>query len=149
MSKKVSSPKPVLKKTPLHSLHKALGARMGAFAGYDMPINYRAGILAEHKHCRHEAALFDASHMTQFRIQGPSTLLETADALEILVPANIRELPPGRLCYTMFTNNRGGILDDLIVARDGSHFRLVGNASRREIDEKILLESLMEYGPQV
>ena len=142
MSKKVSSPKPTLKKTPLHSLHKALGARMGAFAGFDMPINYGAGILAEHKHCRHEAALFDASHMTQFRIQGPGTLLENADALEMLVPANIRELPPGRLCYTMFTNDRGGILDDLIVARDGSHFRLIGNASRRETDEKILLESL-------
>ena len=115
---------------------------MSAFAGFDMPINYRTGIIAEHKHCREETALFDASHMAQFRIHGPGTLLETAEALEKVVPANIRELPPGRLCYTMFTSDRGGILDDLIVARDGNHFRLIGNASRREIDEKILLESL-------
>jgi len=148
VTQKFSSPRPTLKTTPLHSLHKALGARMSAFAGFDMPINYGAGIIAEHKHCRQEAALFDTSHMIQFRLHGAGTLLETADALEMLVPANIRELPSGRLCYTMFTNERGGIIDDLILARDGNHFRLIGNASRREVDEKIIsggLPSIISY----
>ena len=115
---------------------------MGTFAGFNMPINYGAGIIAEHKHCRQEAALFDVSHMTQFRLLGSGSLFEAAEALEMLVPGNLRELPSGRLCYTMFTNDQGGILDDLIVARAEDHFRLIGNASRREIDEKVLLESL-------
>ena len=141
VSQRRSATRP-LKETPLHLLHKSLGARMDAFAGFDMPINYPTGIIVEHQHCRDEAALFDVSHMTQFRLRSSGTVADIAEALEMLVPGNIQEIPSGRLCYTMFTNDQGGILDDVIVTRDVDHFRLVGNASRRKIDKKILCDGL-------
>ncbi len=106
----------VIGKTPLHSLHVELGARMAPFAGYDMPIHYPTGILAEHLHTRTAAGLFDVSHMGQARIEGPDH--RTAAAfLETLCPADILNLGPGRQRYTQLLNAGGGVVDDLMVAR--------------------------------
>lgn len=103
--------------TPLHDLHLALGAKMVPFAGYAMPVQYPAGLMAEHKHCREQAALFDVSHMGQIRLVGA----EAAAALETLVPVDIVGLGENRQRYAFFTNAAGGLLDDLMVARpDGT-----------------------------
>jgi aminomethyltransferase len=123
-------------RTPLHALHIELGARMAPFAGYDMPIHYPSGILAEHLHTRRFAGLFDVSHMGQARIEGVDH--GTAAAfLETLCPADLLNLGPGRQRYTQLLNDDGGIIDDLMVTRppgaDGS-LRLVVNASRKAID---------------
>jgi len=131
------APAPLLK-TPLHSLHVARGGRMVPFAGYEMPVQYADGIIAEHNHVRAEAGLFDVSHMGQAFLVGADH--ETvARALETLVPADIVNLAPGRQRYTQFTNDEGGILDDLMVTRsadpaeDGVLF-LVVNAATKEAD---------------
>ncbi len=119
-----------LKTTPLHALHKALGARMVPFAGYDMPVQYPSGILKEHGHCRSKAALFDVSHMGQAFLRGP----QVEEALETLVPADIKGLGLDRVRYTQFTNEAGGILDDLMVTRRADRLFLVVNAARKERD---------------
>ena len=119
-----------LRVTPLHTLHKALGGKMVPFAGYDMPVQYPAGIIAEHQHCRTAATLFDVSHMGQVRLDGP----DAAAALETLVPGDIAGLAPMRTRYTLFTNASGGILDDLMVTNAGDHLFLVVNASRKADD---------------
>jgi aminomethyltransferase len=127
-----------LLKTPLHALHVARGGRMVPFAGYEMPVQYADGIIAEHNQVRAEAGLFDVSHMGQAFLVGADH--ETvARALETLVPADIVNLAPGRQRYTQFTNEEGGILDDLMVTRsadpaeDGVLF-LVVNAATKEAD---------------
>ncbi|CAG1011729.1 partial Aminomethyltransferase, partial [Burkholderiaceae bacterium] len=102
-----------LLKTPLYALHLELGAKMVPFAGYDMPVNYPGGIIAEHRHCRESAALFDVSHMGQLRLVGD----DAARALESLVPVDVVDLAVGKQRYAMFTNSSGGILDDLMVTR--------------------------------
>ena len=123
------TPKP-LKTTPLDAWHRALGARMVAFAGYAMPVQYQ-GVLAEHLHCRSQAALFDVSHMGQATLSGATA----AAALERLVPGDMLGLKPGRQRYTLLTNEAGGILDDLMVANLGDEaLFLVVNASRKEVD---------------
>jgi aminomethyltransferase len=99
--------------TPLHALHTRLGARMVPFAGYAMPVQYPAGLMAEHKHCRESAALFDVSHMGQLRLEGA----DAAAALETLVPVDVLGLAEGRQRYAFFTNESGGLLDDLMVVR--------------------------------
>jgi aminomethyltransferase len=116
--------------TPLHDLHRALGAKLVPFAGYEMPLHYSAGILAEHLHVRAKAGLFDVSHMGQLRLAGP----DAASSLEALVPGDIRGLAPGRMRYTLFTNEAGGILDDLMVTHTGDHLFLVVNAARKAED---------------
>lgn len=120
-----------LLKTPLHSLHLELGARMVPFAGYDMPVQYPLGVMKEHQHTREHAGLFDVSHMGQIRLSGANV----AQALETLVPVDIIDLPVGMQRYAMFTNEQGGILDDLMVANlgDGQLF-LVVNAACKEQD---------------
>jgi len=116
--------------TPLDALHRELGGRMVDFAGWALPVQYKGGIIAEHKQCRERAALFDVSHMGQVRITG-----DDAPALfERLVPADIAGLEPDRARYTMLTNEEGGILDDLIVTRSEDGLFTVVNAARREID---------------
>jgi aminomethyltransferase len=123
------NPKP-LKTVPLDAWHRAFGARMVEFAGYSMPVQYQ-GVLAEHLHCRAQAALFDVSHMGQATLSGATA----AAALERLVPGDIAGLKPGRQRYTLLTNEAGGILDDLMVTRiAGERLFLVVNASRKEID---------------
>jgi aminomethyltransferase len=102
-----------LLQTPLHALHLRLGARMVPFAGYAMPVQYPAGLMAEHKHCRESAALFDVSHMGQLRLIG----IDAAAALETLVPVDIVGLGEGRQRYALLTNAAGGIMDDLMVTR--------------------------------
>ena len=99
--------------TPLHELHLRLGARMVPFAGYAMPVQYPAGLMAEHRQCRESAALFDVSHMGQLRLVGA----DAAAALESLVPQDLIELAPGRQRYAFFTNASGGLLDDLMVVK--------------------------------
>ncbi len=118
------------RQTPLFELHRELGGKLVPFAGWAMPVQYPAGILAEHLHCRAAAALFDVSHMGQVRLDGT----DAATALERLVPADIAGLAPGRGRYTQFTNADGGILDDLIVSNAGDHLFLVVNAGCRDAD---------------
>ncbi|WP_439497061.1 glycine cleavage system aminomethyltransferase GcvT [Bosea sp. (in: a-proteobacteria)] len=105
-----------LLKTPLHSRHVALGARMVPFAGYDMPVQYPSGILTEHNWTREQAGLFDVSHMGQAFLIGPDHET-TARALEALVPADILNLAPGKQRYSQLLDETGGILDDLMVTR--------------------------------
>lgn len=120
-----------LHKTPLHPLHLELGARMVPFAGYDMPVQYPLGVLKEHQHTRAQAGLFDVSHMGQIRLSGSAA----AQALETLVPVDIIDLPVGMQRYAMFTNDAGGILDDLMVANLGNdELLLVVNAACKEQD---------------
>lgn len=101
-----------LRKTPLHALHRRLGARMVPFAGYEMPVQFE-GVIAEHRHCRSSAALFDVSHMGQLQLVGD----DAAAALETLVPVDVIGLAEGRQRYAFFTNDAGGILDDLMIVR--------------------------------
>ncbi|HEV7324387.1 MAG TPA: glycine cleavage system aminomethyltransferase GcvT [Bosea sp. (in: a-proteobacteria)] len=110
-----ASTEPLLK-TPLHARHVTLGARMVPFAGYDMPVQYPAGIMAEHNWTRENAGLFDVSHMGQAFLVGPDHET-TARALEALIPADILNLPPGKQRYSQLLNEEGGILDDLMVTR--------------------------------
>ena len=119
-----------LKRLPRADLHAALGARIGPFAGWDMPVQYPAGVMKEHLHARAAAALFDVSHMGQVILHGPGA----AAALERLVPADVAGLPEGRQRYALFTNGAGGILDDLMVANRGDHLLLVVNAGRAAED---------------
>jgi aminomethyltransferase len=119
-----------LKRTPLYALHRELGAKMVPFAGYEMPVNYPSGILAEHLHTRSQAGLFDVSHMGQVRLAGT----DPARALEALVPGDLQALAPMRMRYTLLLNEQGGILDDLMVTRLGDGLFLVVNAARKEAD---------------
>ena len=124
-----------LLKTPLHDLHLKLGARMVPFAGYEMPVQYPAGIISEHRHCRSAAALFDVSHMGQVRLLGD----DAAAALETLLPSDIVGLGLGRQRYSFFTNASGGLLDDLMVTRRESDLLLIVNAGRKAHDIQHLM----------
>lgn len=119
-----------LERTPLYGLHLELGAKMVPFAGYEMPVSYPAGIIAEHRHCRASASLFDVSHMGQLRLVGDAA----ASALETLVPMDVAELAVGKQRYAFFTNSAGGILDDLMITRRESDLFLVVNASCKAAD---------------
>jgi len=139
-----SSPSP-LKRTPLHALHLARGGKMVPFAGYDMPVQYGAGVLREHLHTRKAAGLFDVSHMGQIALHAKSGRLEDAAlALERLVPQDILAVAAGRQRYAQFTNDEGGILDDLMVANFGSHLFLVVNAACKAEDEAHLRAKLQD-----
>ena len=118
------------KRTPLYDAHVAQGAKMVEFAGYDMPVQYPAGIMTEHTHTRAQASLFDVSHMGQVSIRGAGA----AEALERLVPGDIAGLAPWALRYTQFTNDDGGIIDDLIVTNGGDRLLLVVNAACKDAD---------------
>ncbi|HWP26326.1 MAG TPA: glycine cleavage system aminomethyltransferase GcvT [Xanthobacteraceae bacterium] len=122
--------------TPLHALHLELGARMGPFAGYDMPIHYPRGILREHLHVRAAAGLFDVSHMGQIALRPRASMAEVALALERLVPADVAGLAPWRQRYAFLTNDGGGIIDDLMIAHCGDHFLAIVNAARKQVDEQ-------------
>ena len=126
---------PELERTDLHALHVGLGAKMVPFAGYDMPVQYPMGVMQEHLHCRAQAGLFDVGHMGQLILRAKSgNNAEAARALETLVPVALLELKEGRQRYAMFTNDDGGILDDLMVANRGDHLFLVVNAARKAAD---------------
>lgn len=124
-----------LARTPLHDLHLERGARMGPFAGHDMPLRYEAGPMAEHEHTRAAASLFDVAHMGIVELIGD----EAIAALESVVPASISGLAEQRMRYTFFTNDDGGIIDDLMVTNAGSvggvpTLVLVVNAANSETD---------------
>jgi len=119
-----------LSKTPLHALHVELGAKMVPFAGYDMPVQYSAGILTEHRQTRASAGLFDVSHMGQLRLWGDGA----AAALETLVPGDIQGLAVDRIRYTQFTTDSAGMLDDLMVTRRADHLFLIVNAACKAED---------------
>jgi aminomethyltransferase len=116
--------------TPLHALHQACGARFVPFAGYDMPVQFPSGVLAEHLWTREKAGLFDVSHMGQIRIDG----VGAAAALERLVPGDLASLAPGQSRYGVFINEAGGIIDDLMVTNRGDHLFLVVNAANKAAD---------------
>ncbi len=122
-----------LKRTPLFELHRELGARLVPFAGYEMPVQYPTGILAEHAQTRTAAGLFDVSHMGQVRLTAKAGQ-NAAKALETLVPGDIAGLQPGQQRYTQFTNDTGGLLDDLMVTSTGDHLLLVVNAACKDDD---------------
>jgi aminomethyltransferase len=126
----VAEPTESLKRTPLFDLHLELGGKMVPFAGYEMPVQYRDGILSEHKHTRARAGLFDVSHMGQVRLVGDSP----AAALETLVTNDLQRLAVGEICYNLFTNDQGGILDDLMVTQIGDGLHVVVNAACKDDD---------------
>jgi len=123
-----------LKQTPLHALHTALGGKMVPFAGYAMPVQYPMGILKEHEHVRRQAGLFDVSHMGQVRLSGAGGATGAAAALERLVPVDVLGLAAGRQRYALFTNEAGGILDDLMITNAGDHLFVVVNAACKAQD---------------
>ncbi|WP_072376399.1 glycine cleavage system aminomethyltransferase GcvT [Rhizobium tibeticum] len=124
-----------LKKTPLHALHLSLGARMVPFAGYEMPVQYPAGVMKEHIQTRTSAGVFDVSHMGQVVIKAKSGKYEDAAlALESLVPVDILGLAEGRQRYGFFTDDNGGILDDLMITHLDDHLFVVVNAACKDAD---------------
>ncbi len=134
-----------MKRVPLHDLHVARGAKMVPFAGYEMPVQYAAGVLKEHLHTRASAGLFDVSHMGQIVLTAKSgNVDDAARALERLVPQDIVAVKPGRQRYAQFTNESGGILDDLMVANFGDRLFLVVNAACKIEDEAHLRAQLSD-----
>jgi len=119
-----------LKRTPLHDVHAALGARMIEFAGWSMPVQYTS-VLAEHRAVRAGVGLFDLSHMGEFAFEGPSA----EENLQRLLTNDVASLPPGRAHYTLLLNERGGVVDDVILYRLDAHkFMLVVNAANTAKD---------------
>jgi len=127
-----------LKRTPLYDLHIELGAKMVPFAGYDMPVQYPMGVRREHLHTRDQAGLFDVSHMGQVKLVG----VEAASNFESLVPVDVCDLPTGKQRYAIFTNDQGGILDDLMVTNFGDHLYVVVNAACKAADIAMMREKL-------
>jgi len=135
------------RRTPLYDLHVELGGRMVPFAGYDLPVQYPTGILAEHLHTRSQASLFDVSHMGQVWVTGA----DAAQWLEVMLPGDIQGLKPGRTRYSLLLNEVGGTIDDLLVTRPldddmGRRIFLVFNAARKAVDVPYLATRL---GPAV
>ena len=133
-------------KTPLYDLHVELGAKMVPFGGYAMPVQYPLGVLKEHLHTREKAGLFDVSHMGQVRVKGEGI----AQALEKLVPVELESLPLFKQTYALFTNDEGGILDDLIITRwADDEFFLVVNAGCKQQDIAYLQQNLAGFECEV
>ncbi|MBT5765730.1 MAG: glycine cleavage system aminomethyltransferase GcvT [Kordiimonadaceae bacterium] len=127
--------------TPLFSLHNNLGGKMVPFAGYSMPVQYPLGVMGEHNHCREKAGLFDVSHMGQVIIKGNGA----DEWLETLVPGNIIDLKENRIRYTTFTNEKGGILDDLMITKRSDDIFMVVNAACKEQDIKHMLSHMPDH----
>src|SRR3954468_5524490 len=126
----VSAPQEELKKTPLHALHLELGARMVPFAGYSMPVQYPAGVMAEHQHTRRSAGLFDVSHMGQLRLVGP----DAAKAFESLMPVDVQDLGVGKQRYSLLLTDEGTIIDDLMFVNRGDDLFVIVNGACKEGD---------------
>ncbi len=132
-----------LRHTVLYDLHQRHGGRFGPFAGWEMPIRYAAGPVAEHEQCRRSAAVFDVSHMTVVDLSGADVLAQ----MERLVPADLHQLAAAQIKYTFFTDDDGGILDDVMVTKRGDGaLRLVLNAATTDDDLAYLTA---ELGPTV
>ncbi|ADM09413.1 Glycine cleavage system T protein [Parvularcula bermudensis HTCC2503] len=142
------------KRLPLDALHRELGAKMVPFAGYEMPIQYKEGIKAEHLHVREKAGLFDVSHMgqaylTSDRVGSEADHAKVAAAIETLVPGEISQLKRGRIRYTVLLNEEGGILDDLMITRlptaaDDGRLFLVVNAAVKSRDFDVMADRLAD-----
>jgi aminomethyltransferase len=132
------SDSPPLLTTPLHALHKSLGARLVPFAGYALPIHYNEGIMAEHLWVRAHAGLFDVSHMGQILVAGP----QADAALESLLPADIKGLGQNRMRYSLLLNDNGGILDDLMITRRADDLLLIVNGACKHEDLALLQAKL-------
>jgi aminomethyltransferase len=125
-----------LQRTPLHDRHVALGARMVPFAGWEMPVQY-AGVIPEHKAVRTDCGVFDVSHMGEFEVEGP----RATELLQATLSNDLDKVGPGQAQYTLLTNERGGIIDDLIAYRlDDFRYLLIVNAANREPDFRWLKE---------
>ncbi len=118
----------------LNDLHVALGGKMVPFAGYSMPVQYPAGVMKEHLHTRAAAGLCAVSHLGQVILKPPGSYEETALAFEALMPVDVMGVAPGRQRYGLFTNDEGGILDDLMFANRGDHLFVVVNAACKHAD---------------
>src|SRR5207245_9497091 len=124
----------MLLKTPLHDRHVALGARMVPFAGWEMPVQYQ-GVIPEHRAGREDCGVFDVSHMGELEVEGP----RARELLQSLLSNDLDRIEPGGAQYTLLTNERGGIVDDLIAYKlDPFRFLLIVNASNRETDYRWL-----------
>jgi aminomethyltransferase len=125
-----------LQRTPLHDRHVALGARMVPFAGWEMPVQYE-GVSSEHRAVRADCGVFDVSHMGEFEVEGP----RASELLQATLSNDLEKIGPGQAQYTLLTNERGGIIDDLIAYRLAEHrFLLIVNAANREPDFQWLKE---------
>ena len=122
-----------VQKTALYKIHKNLGAKFGPFAGYEMPIQYSDGIVKEHISTRTYAGFFDVSHMGQFYIEGEPSIDE---ALEKIIPADLKNLNINQSKYCFLLNLEGGIIDDLIITRRKNGFYIVLNAACKDNDIK-------------
>lgn len=127
-----------LLKTPLHALHTELGARMVPFAGYSMPVQYPAGLMAEHHHTRAAAGLFDVSHMGQLRLIGA----EAAAAFESLMPVDVIDLAVGKQRYGLLLNDAGGIIDDLMFVNRGEDIFVIVNGACKHGDLAHIVERI-------
>ncbi len=126
----------MLLKTPLHDRHVALGARMVPFAGWEMPVQYE-GVISEHRAVRGDCGVFDVSHMGEFEVEGP----RATELLQATLSNDLDKIAPGQAQYTLLTNDRGGIIDDLIVYRlEEFRYLLIVNAANREADFSWLRE---------
>jgi aminomethyltransferase len=126
----------ILLRTPLHDRHVSLGARMVPFAGWEMPVQYE-GVIQEHRAVRTDAGVFDVSHMGEIEVEGP----QATGLLQSLLSNDLDRIAPGEAQYTLLTNERGGIVDDLIAYRLGEcRYLLVVNASNRDADFRWIKE---------
>jgi len=123
-----------LKRLGLHDLHVGLGGKMVPFAGYEMPVQYPAGVMKEHLHTRAAAGLFDVSHMGQVILRPKAGMAALCAGFEALMPVDVAGVPAGRQRYGLFTNETGGIEDDLMFANRGDHLFVVVNAACKEAD---------------
>jgi aminomethyltransferase len=126
-----------LRRTPLHDRHVALGARLVPFAGWEMPVQYQ-GVIQEHRAVRTDCGAFDVSHMGELEVEGP----RAAELLQSLLANDLARIEPGRAQYTLLTNERGGIIDDLIVYElEPFRYLLVVNAANRQTDVEWLKQN--------
>lgn len=133
-----------LKRLGLHDLHIALGGKMVPFAGYEMPVQYAAGVMKEHLHTRAHAGLFDVSHMGQVILRPKAGMAALVAGFEAMMPVDVAGLAEGRQRYGLFTNDQGGILDDLMFANRGDHLFVVVNAACKEADIAHLTAALAD-----
>jgi aminomethyltransferase len=133
-----------LKRTGLYDLHVELGGKMVPFAGYEMPVQYPAGVMKEHLQTRNAAGLFDVSHMGQVILRPKGDMAALIAGFEALMPVAVAGLPEGRQRYGLFTNDAGGIMDDLMFANRGDHLFVVVNAACKDADTAHMMANLSE-----
>ncbi len=135
-----------MKRTSLYEAHRELGAKFVEFAGYSMPVHYQKGVMKEHLHTRAASGLFDVSHMGQIKVTSKENNFDKViEGLESLMPADLKALEINRQCYSFFTNERGGVIDDLMIVKHQNHFLLVVNASRKYTDYNYLKQRIGHF----